>query len=75
MSEIKENHSLNMVFPFVVAFLDRGLGILERLMLMTVHSLYSDLLHEVYVGSRKFSWTKGELQVLNREKAILGTFW
>lgn len=36
-------------------------------MVPIAHTLYSDSLNELYVGSRNLSWTEAELQVLNSE--------
>lgn len=34
-------------------------------MVQRADTLYSDLLHKVYVGSGKWSWTEAELQLQN----------
>lgn len=67
MLEGKKWCHLYMVFPFVAAFLEGCIGISERTMLWTLHTLYLDLMQKVYVGSGKLSWTTAELQLLNGE--------
>lgn len=49
----KDNYRLNMIFPSVPAFLARCIVLSERRMLMIVQTLYSDVSHEVYMGSGK----------------------
>lgn len=68
MIERKAECSLTMVFPFVAVFLDWGIGILGRTMLMDVHTLYSVLLHKVYVGLERLTWTEVFQEALNIER-------
>lgn len=47
--ERKSHFSLDMVFLFDTAFMNRGTALLERPKIMTVYTLYSNLLQDVYV--------------------------
>lgn len=45
--------SPHMAYPYVAAVLDNGVDMSDRPVLTTVHTLYTDLLDKVYVGSEK----------------------
>lgn len=75
----KNYRSLDMVSSIVAAFLVRFIGILERPMLMTWQTLYSNALQKVHMGSAKLCLTETEFQVLNCEtsqikKTVVATF-
>lgn len=55
--EGKEHLSMDVVFFFVTAFMDRCIGISERPKLKALHTLYSEWMHTVYVGLGNLSWT------------------
>lgn len=62
----KEDHRcLDIVLPCVTAFMERCIGMLESRMLTTVHTSYSFLLHNVWMGLGELFWTEAELQVMN----------
>lgn len=79
MLEEKDNRSTEMGFHSFHDFMDGDIEASERPMLTTGHTLYSDLLHKVYVGSGKLPWTGTEPQDLESEiiylkKIVLDTF-
>lgn len=63
MSEGKDYRLLHIAFLFGTALLDRGIGMLDRSLLKTGHTSYSNLLHKVYRYSRNLSWTEVQLHV------------
>lgn len=66
---LEENHYcyMDMVFLFVPAFLYACTRISEGFMPMIVHTLYSDLFDNVYVGLKKLSWINAGLMVQHCE--------
>lgn len=77
--EGKDYRSLDMELPSVAAFLNRCIEMSETSTLTTERTLESGLLHKVYLGSGKLSWTEVELQNLiykrnHFKKTVVDTF-
>lgn len=64
---MKECRGLDIVFPFAAEFMDGCIVMPGRPLQTTGHTLYLDLLQNLYVGFGKLYWTEEELQVMNIE--------
>lgn len=67
MLEGKDYYAVDMVFPFVAAFIDRSLGFEEKCELTRMNVLYIEIINKVLVDHRDRRWREGELLRLRGE--------
>ena len=64
MLEGKDYKTLDMIFPFIAAFIDRACGEVSNGPVTTVSVLYSDLVGFLLRYNRSNSWKRDEIDVI-----------